>query len=1131
LPADITVAADGTTARVKGEMRDPTHFKELAFTITADSPSTAGIAKLFGETDIPELGAFKLAATVADPEGPIAVNGLDIQVGSEELVAVSITGAVKNLLDLQGIKLDFAAQGREVANLTQLGIPPLPKRGAFKVTAGISDPAAKVYSVSDLNIVLENNEISGQINLDLAEQIPTLTASLLSSKFEFGSLNLDLKIAGPLEKPAIKKLNLAVGSSDLVEIRLDGIVNDLLELDEVDINFQASGKDLTNLKQIIGQPIPVRGAFSAAGKVLIPVRKNLNIPELKVTAGKNSITGSLNLDLSGESPQLETKLSAPRLDLPSVLLPELAKEGWAKGLGQVRPVKLAATLAGFAQEIAIKKVDLQAGSLDSAEVRLNGSVANLVDQRGIDLKFSLRGNEVSKLKDIIAQPYLFAPVPGQGAYAISGKISDPTTNDFKVNDFKLVLADTELTGWLDFNLAAQPPQYEVDLSARKFNLKPFPIPKEAAYANLNKIDNLGPLKIHSKVIVAGDRMSLQHLDLQAGTEQLAAVQVKGSIKNLTKQNGIDLNFNMRGNEVANLAKITGQSIPLKGAYGLSGKLTDPAQKNYKLGDLALKLGENTITGSLDLNLSGKQLRLAADLAAPNFTLQPITLPALETLSRIEDLGPLKLAFKLAGTGNKLALDHLDFNLGREDLIHVLLKGSISNLSAVQGMKLEFTAKGSDMSNFKKLGGPAIPFQGAFDVTGQLSDPAPKVYKIPSFNAAVGDNKQSGWLELDLSAKRPLLKGELSSDKADLRPLFAQDKQKSIVKTQSSEPVPKKDQKSKAKTQPSKSGVQKAKVFPSDPLPLEGLKVIDADIKFRNKQVLLPALALDEVIVDILLKDGNLEIKPFKFTIGGGKADVQFALRSQEKPAALATSLNIDQLEIGPMLDKLGYQRSVEGNLDTAFNLGGAGDSVAALMAGLNGDIRIAMSDGRAASKYLELLEKYLGSGILRMLNPFKEKREYTPVNCFVNQIEIKDGLADVKILLDTDRTSIFGAGDVNLKTESLNLGIKPTPKKGAGPAGVSFSFKELSQPFRLGGTLAKPSLVVDPGRTAFVVGKFAGALALGPVGIAAFFGDVSVGKKDPCAVALGKATIEDQSPDEKKKEKKSGGFFKRLFGK
>jgi len=1138
LPANLTATAGGATATITGELHDAINFKDLAFDITARGSSVAEIARLAGLSDVPELGAFKLSARVSDPEDHLGVEKLNIQIGTEELAIISLTGDVKDLFALQGINLNFSARGQDSANLTQFGLPALPEQGAFQITAQISDPEAKVFTVSDLRVVLGDNEVNGQIDLSLAEEVPFLTARLASQRFRYGQLKLDLKMTGPVEKPAIKKIDLKIGNPDLVKIHLNGKVDNLMELQGVDINFQASGKDLANLKQVIEQPLPVRGAFSAAGKVLIPVHQNLKIPDLKITAGKNKISGSLNLDFKGDRPNLEAKLSLPKLDLPSVLLPELAKQGWAKGLGQVRPVKLDVTLEGFAPEIALKKVDLRAGTLNSAEVRLTGSVENLVARRGIDLNFSLRGKEYAKLKEIIAHPYIFAPVPGQGAYAISGNISDPATNHFKINDFKYVLADTELSGRLDFNLAGQLPVYEVDLSGPKFNLKPFPIPKEAAYANLNKIEDLGPLKLHSKVIVKGDQLFLSELELQAGSEQLAAVEVKGSIKDLTTQSGIDLNFNIRGNEVANLEKITGQSIPLKGAYGLSGRLTNSADKNYKIGDLTLKLGENNITGSLDLNLSGKQLRLAADLAAPKFTLQPVTLPALESLSRIEDLGPLKLAAKLAGVGKKFSLENLDFNLGRKDLIEVVLKGTIKDLSAVQGMKLEFIARGNDMSNFKKLGGPEIQYTGAFNVSTQFIDPAPKVYRMPSFNATVGDNNQKGWLELDLSAQRPSLKGELSSDKLDLRPLLAEDKKESTKNTQSAKPVPSKEKRTKGDIQTSYTGVQHARVFSADPLPLEGLQAIDVDLKFDEKQVLLSALALDDVKLNILLKDGNLEIKPFKFSIGGGKADVRFALRTQEKPAALTAILDIDKLEIGPMLDKLGYQRSVEGNMDADFKLDGSGDSIAALMAGLNGNIRIAMSNGRAASEYLELLEKYLGSGILRMLNPFQEKREFTPVNCFVNSIEIKDGLADVKILLDTDRTSIFSVGDVNLKTESLNLGIKPTPKKGAGPAGISFSFKELSQPFKLGGTLANPQLAIDPGRTAFVIGKMAGALALGPFGIAAFFADVSVGKKDPCAIALGttakkeeESSKETATGDEKKKEKKSDGFFKRLFGK
>ncbi len=186
------------------------------------------------------------------------------------------------------------------------------------------------------------------------------------------------------------------------------------------------------------------------------------------------------MDLSGDRPQLDGKIVIAEIG-PAECSAAAARQSrggpraWARSV----PSSWTSHLTGFAQEIALKKVDLRAGTLNSAELRLTGSVENLIAQRGIDLKFSLRGKELAKLKEIIAQPYIFVPVPGQGAYAISGNVSDPAADNFKVNDFKFVLADTKLIGRLDFNLAGQLPVYEVQLSGPKFNLKPFPIPKES----------------------------------------------------------------------------------------------------------------------------------------------------------------------------------------------------------------------------------------------------------------------------------------------------------------------------------------------------------------------------------------------------------------------------------------------------------------------------------------------------------------------------------------------------------------------------------------------------------------------------------------------------------------------------
>ena len=1122
LPANLTASTGGATATIMGELRDPINIKDLAFDIAARGSSVAEIARLAGLSGVPKLGAFNLQANLNDSAGSLAVEKIDIQIGSPALVALALTGEVKNVPALQGVNLNFAANAEDSANLSRFGLPALPVRGPVQLTARISDPEAKVFAANDLRFILNEYEVNGQLNLNLAGKVPLLAANLTSQTFGIGPFNLDFKMSGPVEKPVVKKLDLKLGTPDLAEIRLNGTVDDLIKLQGVKIDFKARGKNLANLEKLTGQPLPVRGAFNAAGKVLIPVHKKLQIPNLKVSTGNNTITGSVNLDISAVQPLLDAKLSSPKLDLPSILLPKQAKAGWARGLSQVRPVKLEVRLAGFARDIAVNKIDLQAGTLKSAKLHLTGSVEDSLDRRGIDLNFSLQGNDFGKLKEIIAQPYIFAPVPGQGTYAISGNISDSKTDNYKVTGFKFKLADTELIGWLDFNLAAQPPQYEVELSAQRFNLKPFPIPEEAAYANLNKIENLGPLKLRSKVSVGQEGLVLQHLDLQAGSEQLVAMDVKGTIKSLSKHSGINLNFNIWGTEVANLKKITGRSIPLKGVFGLAGKFTDPAPKKYRLGDLKLKLGANDITGSLDLNLSGKHFKLATALSSLQVNLQPVTMTAIEPLTRIKDLGPLKLTADLSGDGDKIMLQKLNLAIGREQLIAVSLNGKIKDLLAVSGMELDFSLRGEDLDSISTLGGPALPYSGPFNVSGRLVDPAPKNYKIHSLNAAWGDNDGQGWVALDLSKDRPHLSAELSSQMLDLRPLFENPTSTGSPKT----PAPEAESK-------------KEKFFSSEPFELDWLKVIDANIKFSGKQILLPPLALDDNIIGIALDNGNLQLKPFGFTVGGGKADIQIDLRLQENPPTLVVAKVIDQLDVGLMLEKLGYSRSLEGMLDTRIDLSGRGASPAELMAGLNGSFILTLIDGQASSRYLDLLQKYLGSSALQLLNPFKSKREFAPINCFVNNIQITDGLADVKLLLDTDQTSIFGLGDINLKTEKLNLGIKPTPKK---TYGVSFSLKELSQPFRLGGTISQPALGIAPGRTAKTMGKLAGALALGPFGLATFFGDISVGKRDPCALALEAVQRNSQRVEDGKKgdkvsdkkngkEKKSGGFFKRLFGK
>jgi hypothetical protein len=68
-------------------------------------------------------------------------------------------------------------------------------------------------------------------------------------------------------------------------------------------------------------------------------------------------------------------------------------------------------------------------------------------------------------------------------------------------------------------------------------------------------------------------------------------------------------------------------------------------------------------------------------------------------------------------------------------------------------------------------------------------------------------------------------------------------------------------------------------------------------------------------------------------------------------------------------------------------------------------------------------------------------------------------------MLDTSQVTVVGYGKINLDTEKLDLALKSSPKKGLGVNGLaklSLSFGELTKPFKLSGTLANPSMTIDP---------------------------------------------------------------------
>ena len=121
--------------------------------------------------------------------------------------------------------------------------------------------------------------------------------------------------------------------------------------------------------------------------------------------------------------------------------------------------------------------------------------------------------------------------------------------------------------------------------------------------------------------------------------------------------------------------------------------------------------------------------------------------------------------------------------------------------------------------------------------------------------------------------------------------------------------------------------------------------------------------------------------------------------------------------------------------------------------------------------------------------------------------------------------SVVGGGKINLKDENLNLSLQPSPKKGIGISGVgklSLSIGELAKPIKLGGTLAHPSLVVDPAQTFVAIGKAVGGIVLfGPAGVLAALASASPADKNPCLTAIEAAKKGRKASGENKLDEKT----------
>ncbi len=409
-----------------------------------------------------------------------------------------------------------------------------------------------------------------------------------------------------------------------------------------------------------------------------------------------------------------------------------------------------------------------------------------------------------------------------------------------------------------------------------------------------------------------------------------------------------------------------------------------------------------------------------------------------------------------------------------------IAGKIQNLVPAKGINVRFSVKGNDLAKIETITQEPFPIKGPFLISSHLIASKSEKFQASDMLIQLGGSKISGSVTLDRSAKKPRISGDLVSETLDLRPILSQDKKKAD----------------------DTEGKKSNRLFPGTPLKLDGLHRFNAAVDVRIQHMLLPRFALDNIETKVRLREGNLTVNPLTASIGGGKLVNRLNVQAKKNMAFVDVNVDIKQMNLGEMLKKLEITQALEGILDLEMNLNGQGKSVAALMAGLNGDVVASLGEGKLPTGYLNFVSADISATLMRLINPSGKKIDSARINCAVCDFNIINGMAksDV-IIVDDPQKTLFSKGKINLKTEELDFRIETKPKEGIGTEStgkVSLSLSKITKPFKLGGTLANPSLEID----ILGSGKTIGAALLGPVGWTYLFVSGSSGNVNPCQKAL-----------------------------
>lgn len=358
-------------------------------------------------------------------------------------------------------------------------------------------------------------------------------------------------------------------------------------------------------------------------------------------------------------------------------------------------------------------------------------------------------------------------------------------------------------------------------------------------------------------------------------------------------------------------------------------------------------------------------------------------------------------------------------------------GGIEEPLLLAGMTGTFSVRGPSLAAIGDPLGVTLPTTAKFHTEGAIAKQG-NIWHVYINQATIGASRLEGAFTYDKGRPVPLLAGRLEGSRlllVDLGPV--------VGSTPEAE-------------------TKKGKVLPTRPFDLASLRVMDADVRIDIAKVDLNTRVLEPLRPlrgHLQLANGVLTIRDLDARTASGQLQGSLQLQGQEDKAVWKADLRVAGVRLERWVKiprEKGEPPLIAGRLQGRVAVKGEGRSTAEILAGLNGQARFALRQGKVSHLVIE----GAGLDLAQALGVLIKGDETLPISCAVADLEAKKGVIRPRVLVvDTPDSAAWVGGSLSLAEETMKMRVVVMPK--------DFSPLTLRAPLQVKGSFTKPDIGLE----------------------------------------------------------------------